>query len=536
VSDRAALFRAILADPDADAPRLAYAEWLAANGQSARAAFIRAQVAEAALPVPTRPADPWQPGFSLGPSSWTEPPSVPQYFAYTPHSQERQRLRDEINALRDGHAAELRGELPDDWPEEKPDYRRGFVEGLKIPVGQLARDPARYLDAAPITSLTLSWDYPFGLKHDQLAPAVAAIPQLTRLKYLGFYAAGREFVSAFVRAFAVMPEAARLRVLDLSRTDVEEETLLAVLYSDHLRDLHTLRLSSNTLSPEFLEVLGATEKLPGLRALDFGGCKLTPEGAERFFRGRLLGQLTGLTLTWNPTFGEGGAAALAACPHLARFRFLSLGRCALGDGGCRRLAESRFADNLEALNLGKCDVTGAGVAALLASDSLPKLNTLLVDYNPIDAAGVAAFASVMPAIPLRRLDLSNCPLGDDGARLLVGSPLLRSITHLRLRECGIGDAGATALAASSHLAELRELNLGNNPLTDAAAEALAASPALRNVERLAVQSTQITDRGGLRLTDLPGLKPYGLWISGDHITKRGEEKITKRLESRRKPT
>jgi uncharacterized protein (TIGR02996 family) len=48
--DQATLFRAILDDPDDDAPRLAFADWLMANGQSARADWIRASCELAHIP------------------------------------------------------------------------------------------------------------------------------------------------------------------------------------------------------------------------------------------------------------------------------------------------------------------------------------------------------------------------------------------------------------------------------------------------------------------------------------------------------
>ncbi len=50
MSDGHALLRAILDDPDDDAPRLIYADWLEENGDPARAAFIRAQIKLARLP------------------------------------------------------------------------------------------------------------------------------------------------------------------------------------------------------------------------------------------------------------------------------------------------------------------------------------------------------------------------------------------------------------------------------------------------------------------------------------------------------
>src|SRR3954465_1671476 len=38
------LLSAVLAEPDDDAPRLAYADWLADNGQPERAEFVRLQI------------------------------------------------------------------------------------------------------------------------------------------------------------------------------------------------------------------------------------------------------------------------------------------------------------------------------------------------------------------------------------------------------------------------------------------------------------------------------------------------------------
>jgi uncharacterized protein (TIGR02996 family) len=48
MSDAAAFLRAIIAEPDADFPRLAYADWLDEHGQPERSEFIRVQVELAA--------------------------------------------------------------------------------------------------------------------------------------------------------------------------------------------------------------------------------------------------------------------------------------------------------------------------------------------------------------------------------------------------------------------------------------------------------------------------------------------------------
>src|SRR5262245_22351271 len=57
MSDEDALLAAVLADPEADAPRLVYADWLHEQGRAERAEFIRVQITLARAPAddPLRP-------------------------------------------------------------------------------------------------------------------------------------------------------------------------------------------------------------------------------------------------------------------------------------------------------------------------------------------------------------------------------------------------------------------------------------------------------------------------------------------------
>src|SRR5262245_657448 len=56
MSERDALLRQVIDEPDADAPRLVFADWLEEHGDGDRADFIRAQIRRAALD----PDDPLQ--------------------------------------------------------------------------------------------------------------------------------------------------------------------------------------------------------------------------------------------------------------------------------------------------------------------------------------------------------------------------------------------------------------------------------------------------------------------------------------------
>src|SRR5437899_1204607 len=57
MSERDALLRQVIDEPDADAPRLVFADWLDEHGERDRADFVRAQCRRAALD----PDDPAQP-------------------------------------------------------------------------------------------------------------------------------------------------------------------------------------------------------------------------------------------------------------------------------------------------------------------------------------------------------------------------------------------------------------------------------------------------------------------------------------------
>src|SRR5689334_11806572 len=89
-----AFLQAICDNPDDDAPRLVYADWLEERGDAARAEFIRVQCRMAHLP----PDDPHQRG-----------------------------LRDRVQELLRAHGDAWREELPG-WARQDCVFRRGFVE------------------------------------------------------------------------------------------------------------------------------------------------------------------------------------------------------------------------------------------------------------------------------------------------------------------------------------------------------------------------------------------------------------------------
>src|SRR3954463_13846563 len=107
MSQRAAFRQAILDDPDDDAPRLVYADWLDDHGEHDRAEFIRVQVERARVVEGDPALRPTERG-----RGWLRPPG-----------------------------AAWRKEVPS-WPRRSPDWvvlRRGFVDEVRC-------RPATFID------------------------------------------------------------------------------------------------------------------------------------------------------------------------------------------------------------------------------------------------------------------------------------------------------------------------------------------------------------------------------------------------------
>jgi uncharacterized protein (TIGR02996 family) len=133
MTDGDALLAAILASPDEDTPRLAYADWLDENDQPDRAALIRVQIELGRLPP--NEAVPWN-RHAAG-------------------------LRAREQALLEDHRAEwlaplrARGE-PLQHPGTHGQFRRGFVEVVWMPAAVFVQRGERLLGLAPVRELRVT--------------------------------------------------------------------------------------------------------------------------------------------------------------------------------------------------------------------------------------------------------------------------------------------------------------------------------------------------------------------------------------------
>jgi uncharacterized protein (TIGR02996 family) len=243
----------ILANPDDETARLAYADWLLEHGDgaaAARAEFIQVQCRLAR----------WSGEFS----SWDQWAEAAEQL---PH------LRRREQALLEAHrAAWAAGVLP---LVTSLEFRRGFVENIKVYAPTFLQNAERIFQRAPVQRVHFATFY-------NQAAAVAQSP------YLG-----------------------RLTAIDLSGASVRAVDLQALLASPHLGRLTELNLSRTYFPDDGARVLAESPRLAQLRVLDLSYNHLTPEGVRALAQSRYRGPLRSLNLEGNPRLGQQGMTALA---------------------------------------------------------------------------------------------------------------------------------------------------------------------------------------------------------------------------------
>lgn len=202
--------RAVLQDPDADEPRLAYAEWLAARGDP-RADFIRAQLALAQAHR-----------AHAGVSEWAGP-------------------HDLSKAHLEQHGALWRLPLEPFVIEgivSKPRFYRGFIEHVAMDAADFAAHANRLFAVAPIRHLTLT-----GVAKAPMALASPALERMVSLTLAANYMGDNP-----VAILANSPHVHRLAWLDLSHNDIGMPGLEALAGSANLPSLVYVNFVGNKVA------------------------------------------------------------------------------------------------------------------------------------------------------------------------------------------------------------------------------------------------------------------------------------------------
>ncbi len=407
-AEERALIEQILQCPDDDAPRLAYADWLAERGDP-RGDFIRVDCEMEGLDE----ADP-----------------------------RREPLAERYNALISKHGKKWvkpLGELglrpmfnnaiyPSLW------FERGMIEHLTIDKrGAIPGNAEKIFELAPtVRRLTI----------ERCSPDFAGIarcPQMSRVIELNL--SGELKLSiADLQLLLGSPHFAQLRVLRLDSKPLGEEMIDAIIQSK-LSRLEVLDLNFCELDGHAIAKLVGSDKLATLKSLGLNYNRFDETAAQVMAASPHLQNLETLTLDSN-RFGPAASRTLAAA-QLPRLRRLSLEQNELGRQGLENLLSGSLLAGVEDLSLAFNDLQDGGLRQLAASPSIGKLCKLSVYHNEIGPEGLQALLDSPYLGPLANLDVGSNPLGSSGIQLLLDSPKLNGIRQLTVRDVQRGQEDAS---------------------------------------------------------------------------------------------
>jgi uncharacterized protein (TIGR02996 family) len=450
------LLDAVLADPDADEPRLRYAEWCDRQGDS-RGAFIRQQIEEFRRQSTQSNADQQKNDFLTPPCS----------------------------------SAAIGGEeLFSPWSAADFVVRRGFVEGMSLSGRAfitLGEPLFRMTPLRDVRLVAVAWYM------DELART----PHLANVERLDL--SGNRIGPAGVRELAASRFVERLKGLNLSQNSLGNEGLRELLRAPWRGQLRGLGLAANGLDLEAVEELLSDPAFTGLIELDLAENELAELPTQ-------WPRLQWLRLAGNPL----SSAAVETVAQLDQLRSLDLRYCRIGPDGAAALARS--ISPLEDLELGFNDIADAGAAAL----AFPGVRRLSLRGNRIGPDGAAAMAGSGCVGTVVELDLMTNRLGDAGVFAIMADEGFASLERLNVANNDISDAGVQRLAASGSLGGLVSLSLAWNIFGDAGVNALASCPDLAGLRELDLTGTRIGFAGAKALVESPYLMNLRRLVIGEN--------------------
>jgi uncharacterized protein (TIGR02996 family) len=442
-SEERSQIRAILADPEAPAPRLAYADWLAQRGDD-RAEAVRVGT----------------------------------------HLKMRDRQLFESELELDWQTNELRAKLHDSiaWRKHLPRvdgvaWRKaegGLIEQIAVTkVAAFRRRAGEILDVQPVHRFECN------AKDDEGFITLLGSPEMARLGAL--YLGGNYNGPGVARAVAASSHIAHLRCLDLSFSTIGDEGATRLAGAAHLASLQDLTLVRNELSDEGLRALCGAPQLAPLQRLRLGWNELGPRACD-ILAASPFSNLRDLGLDSNPHLGAEGIVRLIESGRLANAQWLNLAHSELGpaagealfSGACPRLARVNYVGN----------TTDDGVLAALAGCQLAELRDLRCELHGKIGPATADRLAHAPWLP----QLERLTIRDNGSLRYVATALAGAALD-RLEQlhwhCFSKDAwshpldeAVAQLARNPTLGNLRILEL-HAPLTEASVEPIAHLASLR---------------------------------------------------------
>jgi len=377
-------WKPIREEPEADAPRHIFADWLDDSGDIGRAEFIRAQLALAKLPR---------------------------------YDRRRAGLANIERRLLSRYAEE--------WAKHYsglatgPVFQRGFIEEAKVTARQfLARAPALF-EAGPLRHLHI-------LDVGSQLRAVLHSPHLAKLSGLTIYA--QHLGPPLARAIGDSPYLEGLRRLTLARNELGDEGVEHLVLSPSLKSLEELDLGENEIGQVGARLLARCPRFGKLSKLQLAGNAIGPLGAETIAASDQLSKLTQIGL--KATRLGGPRSSLLEVSKLLRFPILDFAENGLTADSLRPILETIHPPAVRELDLGHNDLGDAGAERLANASSLAGLRVLRLTNNGIGDDGLRALAASPMFRRLTHLEVGNNPVGDSGVQAILDSATLKNLRHL----------------------------------------------------------------------------------------------------------
>jgi uncharacterized protein (TIGR02996 family) len=397
---------AIRAAPRDDAVRLAFADWLEAQGDADRGDLIRVQIA---LARPRR--------LDGG---------------------ERRRLRQRESELRKTTLQRWRARLPQlpgvIWCDI---WERGLVSQVSLASVAVLRDHAEAIfQATVIRGMSLA-----GVGAAQAAELLdrPEIAQLCGL-HLNLGGSGYGQGDEVARVAAQSPHLAHLRWFGISgsavvRGSLSDEGAGLLAASPYLGNLRHLFLGDNSIGDAGLAALAASPHLGRLLSLDLLQNAVGDDGLVQLARSSTLASLCDIQLYGNRRHTDRAVRALVRGTLAGQFRSLGLGGGHVTEAGARAVARSAALSRLRCLDLNSNEIGDAGLIEIANSPYLPRLRELYLRNTGLTDASVAVLARSRLVQRLRYLNLEYNPIRDVGTWELVRSPGLEGLDRLLLGDC-----------------------------------------------------------------------------------------------------
>jgi uncharacterized protein (TIGR02996 family) len=350
---------AIRAEPDDDALRLIYADWLMEQegpSRVERGEFIRLQIERGRLAIDDPRREPLQ------------------------HDERRLLARNWEAWI--GPLRELtgNGRGTDLWmrtgfhPDSHLRFRRGFVEKLAVDAEAFLSHWADLLRLTPFRYLQLTGAGPHAARLAQ-CPALA---EVRGLDFTDYYVDPLD--GAGMAELARSPYLGRLCELDLYSNNLGNRGVAALATAGWFSQLTFLNLSGNGLSGAGLSAL-ASAPASRLRSLCANNNAFQPAGIMNLASSSLMRNLSNLYLI-ACELGDEGAEALARLGAGSPLRQLELGGNAITDRGAHALAHSPVLNGVIILGMEGNHLTAEGCRELRSSPHLQSSCHLKLTGNP----------------------------------------------------------------------------------------------------------------------------------------------------------